>query len=61
MFNSVRDLAKKSISLLSNPTEAKMLADEQYNYTDKHYNISKNIVTMEQLYIQIAQRLIKEK
>jgi hypothetical protein len=60
MFNSVRDFAKKSISLLSNPTEAKMLADEQYNYTDEHYNISKNIVTMEQLYIQIANKLITE-
>lgn len=61
MFNSVNEFAKKSISLLSNPTEAKMLADEQYNYTDEHYNISKNIVTMEQLYIQIAHRLTSEK
>jgi glycosyltransferase involved in cell wall biosynthesis len=61
MFNSVSELAKKSISLLSNPSEAKMLADEQYNYTDEHYNISKNIVTMEQLYIQIANGLITKK
>lgn len=57
MFNSVSELAKKSISLLSNPSEAKMLADEQYNYTDEHYNISKNIHVMEQLYVEISKNL----
>ncbi len=54
MFNSVSEFAKKSISLLSNPKEAKMLADEQYNYTDEHYNISKNIHVMEKLYHEIS-------
>lgn len=57
MFNSVSELAKKSISLLSDPSEAKMLADEQYNYTDEHYNISKNIHVMEQLYLEISKNL----
>lgn len=61
MFNSVSELVKKSISLLSNPTEAKMLADEQFNYTNENYNISKNIPVMEQLYLQIANRLNSEK
>jgi glycosyltransferase involved in cell wall biosynthesis len=61
MFNSVSELAKRSISLLSNPTEAKMLADEQFNYTNENYNISKNIHVMEQLYLQLANRLNSEK
>jgi len=61
MFNSVSELAKKSISLLSNPTDAKILADEQFNYTNENYNISKNIHVMEQLYLQIANRLNSEK
>ena len=34
-----------------------MLADEQYNYTDEHYNISKNIHVMEQLYVEISKNL----
>lgn len=61
MFNSVSELAKRSISLLSNPTEAKKLADEQFNYTNENYNISKNIHVMEQLYLQISNKLNSEK
>lgn len=56
MFNSVNELAKESVSLLTNPTEAKILAEAQFNYTDENYNISKNIVVMEKLYLQIANR-----
>jgi len=54
-------MVKKSISLLSTSTEAKMLADEQFNYTNENYNNSKNIPVMEQLYLQIANRLNSEK
>lgn len=61
MFNSVSELAKRSISLLSNPTEAKMLADEQFTYTNENYNISKNIHVVEQLYLQIANNLNSKK
>jgi glycosyltransferase involved in cell wall biosynthesis len=61
MFNSVSELAKKSISLLTNPTVAKILAEEQFNYTDENYNISKNIHVMEQVYLQIANLLNEEK
>ncbi len=61
MFHSVSELAEKSISLLTNPIDAKNLAEEQYNYTDENYNISKNIHVMEELYLQIANRLNSEK
>ncbi|MFM7681121.1 MAG: hypothetical protein ACKO7P_00025 [Bacteroidota bacterium] len=61
MFNSVNEMAKKSISILLNPSEAKVLADEQFEYTNENYNISKNIHVMEKLYLQIANRIITEK
>lgn len=61
MFNSVNEMAKKSISILLDQTAAKMLAEEQFEYTNQNYNISKNIHVMEQLYLQIAQRIITEK
>ena len=61
MFNSVSELAKESVSLLTNSTEAKILAEAQFNYTDENYNISKNIIVMEQLYLQIANKLNSEK
>lgn len=61
MFHSVSELVKKSCSLLLNPFEAKKLAEEQFNYTDVNYNISKNIHVMEQVYLQIANILNSEK
>ena len=61
MFNSVSELAKNSISLLSNGTEAKKLAEEQFNYTNENYNIAKNIHVMENLYHTICQTVEPEK
>lgn len=61
MFNSVSELAKKSISLISDPLEAKKLANEQFIFINEHYNISKNIHVMEQLYLQITNRINSEK
>ena len=61
MFNSVSELAKNSISLLSNGTEAKKLAEEQFNYTNENYNIAKNIHVIENLYQLIKNNLISEK
>jgi len=61
MFNSLNEMAKKSISILLNPSEAKVLADEQFEYTNKNHNISMNIHVMEELYLQIANRIITEK
>ena len=61
MFNSVSELAKNSISLLSNGTEAKKLAEEQFNYTIENYNIAKNIHVIENLYQLIKNNLISEK
>lgn len=54
IFNSVSGLANKSILILSNPTEAKKLAEEQFKYTDENYNIAKNIHVMENLYHSIT-------
>ncbi len=61
MFNSVNEMAEKSLWFLSHPSEAKRLADEQFSYTNENYNISKNIHVMEELYLQIAKGIITEK
>ena len=61
MFNSISGLANKSLQILSNPNEAKKLADEQFNYTDENYNIAKNIHVMENLYHANSQTVNPEK
>jgi glycosyltransferase involved in cell wall biosynthesis len=61
MFNSISGLANKSLQILSNPTEAKKLAEEQFNYTDENYNIAKNIHVMENLYHANSQTVNPEK
>ena len=61
MFNSISGLANKSILILSDPTEAKKLAEEQFNYTDENYNIAKNIHVMENLYHSVTNILNAKK
>ena len=61
MFNSLNGLAKKSLLMLSNPSEARKLADEQFNYTNENYNIEKNILVMEELYHTIFHTVNPEK
>jgi glycosyltransferase involved in cell wall biosynthesis len=61
MFNSLSGLAQKSLLMLSNPDEARKLADEQFQYTNENYNIEKNIFVMEELYYTIFQTLNTEK
>ena len=61
MFNSISELANKSILILSDPTEAKKLAEEQFNYTDENYNIAKNIHVMENLYHSVTNILNAKK
>ncbi len=61
MFNSVSGLAHKSLLMLSDPLEAKKLADEQFNYTNENYNIEKNILVMEELYRTIFHTVNPEK
>jgi glycosyltransferase involved in cell wall biosynthesis len=50
MFNSLNDFANKSVEVLTQTELAKNLANEQFLYTDEHYNIEKNIHVMEELY-----------
>jgi glycosyltransferase involved in cell wall biosynthesis len=54
MFNSLNSFANKSVEVLRNPTLAKNLADEQFNYTNTHYNIDTNIHVMESLYSSLV-------
>ena len=61
MCNTYKQLATKSIQILSNSIEAKTLAEEQFNYTDENYNIAKNIHVMENLYHTICQTVEPEK
>ncbi len=50
MFNSLNDFANKSVEVLTQTEVAKNLANQQFLYTDEHYNIDKNIQVMEELY-----------
>ena len=61
MFNSISGLANKSMLILSDPTESKKLAEEQFNYTDENYNIAKNIHVMENLYHSVTNILNAKK
>jgi hypothetical protein len=54
MFNSLNSFANKSVEVLRNPTLAKNLADEQFTYTNTHYNIDTNIHVMESLYSSLV-------
>ena len=61
MCTTYKELATKSIQILSNSIEAKTLAEEQFTYTDENYNIAKNIHVMENLYHTICQTVDSEK
>lgn len=61
MCTTYKELATKSIQILSNSIEAKTLAEEQFTYTDENYNIAKNIHVMENLYHTICQTVDPEK
>jgi len=50
MFNSLNEFANKSVEVLTQTEVAKNLANQQFLYTDEHYNIEKNIHVMEELY-----------
>jgi glycosyltransferase involved in cell wall biosynthesis len=55
MFNSLNAFANKSIEVLTDPVIAKNLADEQFTYTNTHYNIDNNIHVMESLYKSLVE------
>jgi glycosyltransferase involved in cell wall biosynthesis len=60
MFNSITAFAEKSLELINNPELAIKIAAEQFEYTNEHYNIQKNIVVMEELYQSIKKQNNKE-
>ena len=56
MFNSISAFAAKSLELIQNPEIAKKIAEDQFEYTNEHYNIEKNICVMEELYQSIKKQ-----
>ncbi len=55
MFNSIREFAEKSMTVIQDPNLAKSLALEQFHYTNSQYNIENNIHVMEELYQSLKQ------
>jgi len=61
MYNSMNELANKSIEVMNDTNFAKKMAEDQFEYTNENYNIAKNIGVMENLYIAIKNNLISKK
>lgn len=57
MYNSMSAFAAKSIEILDDSIFAKKLADEQFEYTNKNYNIENNIHVMETIYLNSKKKI----
>jgi hypothetical protein len=49
--------AARSIEILDDSILAKKLADEQFEYTNKNYNIENNIHVMETIYLNSKKKI----
>ncbi len=54
MFNNAEQLADYSLNVLNNPNDAKLLAEQQYDFIDANFNIDTNVHQIEELYISTS-------
>ena len=58
MFNNAEQLADYSLNVLNNPNDAKLLAQQQFDFINTNFNIEMNVHQIEELYISTSKKQI---
>ena len=58
MFNNAEQLADYSLNVLNNPSDAKLLAQQQFDFINTNFNIEMNVHQIEELYISTSKKQI---
>ena len=58
MFNDLEKLADFTYTILNDPKEAKLLAQQQFDFIDANFNIDTNVHQIEELYISTSKKQI---
>jgi len=58
MFDDVEQLADYSLNVLNNPNDAKLLAQQQFDFINANFNIETNVHQIEELYINSSKKQI---